>query len=110
MSLWSEYIKEREGKEVIELEGGFAVYKITPEDKSVYLEHIYVQPGLRKSGLASRMTDQVAKRAKEKECRVMYGSNVPNAPGATKSMLAQLKYGFKLSHLEGKLIVLYKEL
>ena len=110
MSMWADYLKEREGKEVVELEGGFAVYKITPKDKSVYLEHIYVQPGLRRSGLASRMADQVSKKAREKECSIMYGSNEPTVPGATESMLAQLKYGFKLSHLEGKLIVLSKEL
>jgi predicted GNAT family acetyltransferase len=57
MKLWAKYIKEREGKEIIEHDYGFAVYKIN-EEKTCYIEHIYVDDDFRGKGLASVLCEE----------------------------------------------------
>jgi predicted GNAT family acetyltransferase len=109
MSLFSEYKMEREGKFVIESENSFAVYSF-PDGESVYIEDIYVKPELRKSGLGSCAANMIAKIAKEKGCKKMYGSIVPSANGANDSLKALLAYGFKLSSSEHNIIFFVKEI
>lgn len=109
MSLWSDYLNEREGKEVIEHDSGFAVFKLN-EDETCYLEHIYVAPEVRGTGLASELADRVAKRARESGKSVLLGSVMPGATGATHSLKTQLTYGFKLDSIQGNLIVMSKEI
>ncbi len=108
-SLWKDYIKEREGKEMFELSGGFAVFKIN-EDETCYLEHLYVVPELRGSGIASELCDGVADIAKKHDKKFLLGTVSPGTPGATHSMKVQLSHGFKISSIQGSMIVLEKEI
>lgn len=110
MEMWIDYIKEREGKDVVLLlHKGFAVYKIN-DDKTCYLEHIYVAPAHRGQKVASELCDTVAARAKEAGCIRLLGSVLPGAPGDSHSLKVQLAHGFKLDGVLGNLIILSKDL
>ncbi len=50
MSLYGEYIKELQGKDILENENGFATYY--PFQDGMYIENIYVRPAFRNPGSA----------------------------------------------------------
>lgn len=108
MSLYAEYIREREGKEIVEDEKGFVTYTFVPE--GCYVVDIYVKPEFRKQGHAAALTDVVACVAKGKGCSKLIGSVCPQAKGSTDSLKALLAYGFQLDSCAPNLIYLKKEL
>ena len=108
MSLFAEYKKEREGKYVLELDGGFAVYSI--QDKRCWIEDIYVEPRLRRTGLASKLADMIKWAAKKEGCEKLLGTCQPDSRGATESMQAMLAYGFRLKLIQFPLIWLEMEI
>lgn len=109
MSLWADYKKEREGKEILEKEDGFAIYSWT-QDGGCYIEDIYVKPDKRKSGLAREMADQIKIIAKERECKFILGSVLCGANGDTDSLKVLLSYGMKLWEVHGNLIIFGQEI
>lgn len=110
MSLYGQYIKEREGTDIIETEDGFATYSIFPESKTCYVKDIYIRPEARRSGVASTIVDRIVEIAKQNYCTELLGTVDPTTIGATESMKAQFGYGFKLKNISGSLIVLSKNL
>lgn len=110
LSLYGQYIKEREDFDIIETISGFITYKI--EGKTCYLRDVYVIPSLRGKCVASQLTDLVAVQAKENNCTHIYGSVDPKAKGSTDSLRVLLGYGFKLKEVPftGGLIIFEKEI
>lgn len=106
MSLYGDYIREREGFEIVESEHGFATYLISGEE--CYIRDIYVTPEGRKSGLASQMADEISVIAKEKGCTYLLGTVSPVAKGATTSMKVLLAYGFEVFKSDSNMIYLVK--
>ena len=75
MSHFANYIKERQNKEIIEDESGFATYYFIMPD--CYIEDIYVIPEKRKAGIAAKYADKIAKIAQEKNClKSNYGKDL----------------------------------
>lgn len=109
MSLYSFYLKEREGYEVVEAMGGFASYKILSPDE-IYIRDIYVVPSERRKGIASELADLVSDIGKNSHCKYLIGSVCPGAFGATESLKALLAYGFQLYQSKENMIWLRKEL
>lgn len=107
-SLYAQYIQEREGFEIIEDELGFATYIISGDE--CYIRDIYVLPEYRKINIASSYSDQIAKIAKEKGCKVLTGTVFPSAKGSTESLMAVIKSGFKIANSTNEKIILIKEL
>jgi GNAT superfamily N-acetyltransferase len=107
-SLYAQYIFERENIESIERRWGFAYYKF--EDESCYIVNIYVLPEYRKQYAGSSFADMITEIAKERGCTCLLGSCDPELPGADESVKAMFAYGFKLSHINGPLIILKKEI
>lgn len=100
MSLYAEYIQEREGYEYAEISGqGFATYLITGEE--VYIRDIYVVPSKRKQNVAATLADLIADLAEQKGCRYMTGTVNPSLNGADSSMRVLLAYGMKPLSLRG---------
>lgn len=108
MSLYGEYILEREGKQIVEDDRGFATYVIT--DNVCYIESIYVRRDFRMTNVASYLADKIVVEAKERGCTVLLGSVDPLAHGSTISTKVLFGYGFELSHISGALIYFKKEL
>jgi ribosomal protein S18 acetylase RimI-like enzyme len=109
MSLWAEYLTEREGKVVIEEEFGFIAYRI-PSNGICIVDAIYVSKETRRSGFGSALCDRVAKIAIEAECTQLWSQVQVNTFNATDSLKACLAYGFRLHSLDGTCIVLIKDI
>jgi len=110
MSLYAQYIYEREGKSIIETEYGFATFAYMHDIKAVYIEDIYVVGDKRKSGHGAAMADEIAKQAKLKGYNTLIGSVAPKANGSTSSLKALIAYGFQLHSCDGNLIWFKKEI
>ncbi len=113
MSLYGDYLKSREGKEIIEDENGFAVYSfgnLGTEGSYVYLSDIYVVPEKRKLGLATSYADEVARIAYTEGVSKMIGSVDATTNGATDSLKILLAYGMRLSFIDGNVIYFEKEI
>ena len=108
-SLWAQYYAEREGRETLEVPGGFTTYSF-PDDDTCYIIDMFVERSQRRSGLAWDMAEQISQQARDRGCKVLYTSVDPNASGTRQSLLAILSYGFELSHIAEPLIFLKKEL
>lgn len=109
MSTFAEYIKEREGKEIIEDDRGFATYKFLDATRC-YIENIYVRPDYRNTKVASEMADKIVDIARAKGCTKMLGSVCPVAIGSTASLKVLLAYGFQLDSIAANLILFSKDI
>lgn len=109
ISLYAQYIKEREGFETLEVEHGFATYKQIEPDM-VYLRDIFVEDNFRQNGIASDLSKQVALIAKDLGCKKLTGSVCIDAIGVTISMKALLGDGFQYSHASGNMIYFVKDI
>ena len=109
MSLYGEYILEREGTQIVERgEDGFATWRVQGDE--CYIIDIYVKPHLRKTGLAASMADEIADRARALECKYLIGTVNPNTQGATASLKVLLAYGMELAQIKDNLIWFYQKL
>lgn len=107
-SLYSLYIKEREGFDILETPKGFATYRI---DGSVcYIRDIYVLPEQRKHGMASVLADEIAALARDAGCTCLTGSIDLRTKGADASLKVLLAYGFRVSESHEGYFILRKEI
>lgn len=106
MSLYSEYIKERQGIDIVECEHGFATYKFVPG--GCYIIDIYVRPELRRTGLATELGLKVVEIAKKHKVDTIIGTVSPSTHGSTDSLKALLSWGFELDNCKQDQIVLTK--
>jgi GNAT superfamily N-acetyltransferase len=104
-----DYLREREGVEVLKTEHAFALYKVVPEHKTVYLQDVFVEPDFRKLGIGRSIVGQMESLCKELGFLAVITSVDCNANGCTDSLKAILKTGFELSHCDGSTIFLIKK-
>ena len=109
MSLYADYIKERENKSIVESEKGFATYKIF-DNGECYLQDLYVAPEFRKTGIATEMADEVVKIAKDKGCSILLGSVSMDGTEPTRNMKVFLGYDMQLHKVIGNMIFLKKDI
>lgn len=107
-SLLSQYIKELGYKDLVESDKGFILFRIVGNE--CHIEEIYILPDYRRTGEASRLTDEVTELAKEKGCKALFGFINPETATASLSLTAQLKYGFKPFGVKDTTWVLVKEI
>lgn len=108
MSLYGDYILEREGRETIESENGFVTFKIYGIE--CLIQDMYVKPEFRKSGVANKMANKLTEIARDRGCKFLSASVSPNTTDSTTSLKAILSYGFKLAKIDSQLIWFTKEL
>lgn len=108
MSMFSDYIRERGKKNIIENDKGFATYILSGD--SCYIEDIYIVPEHRHSGEAARIADVISGVAKASGCRFLLGSVVPSAHGSTDSCKVLFAYGLRLVSATNDLIWFRKEI
>lgn len=109
MSLYADYLKERQGIETVEHEFGFATYKRI-DAETVYLQDIFVVKEHRRNGVASELSAKIAEIAKASGAKKLIGSVDITAHGVTESMKAILGDGFRFSHAQGNGIYFVKML
>lgn len=110
MSLYAKYLTERTNDRILEINHGFATYRILPEQKAVYIVDIFVDSDFRKAGTASQMADEIAKIAKKEGCTKMLGSVVPSTKNSTASLKVLLAYGMTLQWSTQDFVVFEKEI
>ena len=108
MSLYGEYILEREGYSIVETAAGFATFKVNGVE--CYLRDLYVKPQFRKDGVAAALADEVQKRAKEMGATILLGSVCVGMLGDTDSLKVLLAYGMKMCGVNGDFIYFNKEI
>lgn len=107
-SLYGEYIKERDGHEILELQDGFITYEISNE--VCYIVEIYIRPHLRRAKIGSTLADTVVGIAKKRGCTILYGSVSLETKDPTSSTKALLGYGFKIHNYSQNLLWFTKEI
>lgn len=96
MSLYAKYLAELTDDRLLEVNHGFATYRILPDQKAVYIIDIFVDSDFRKAGTAAQMADEIEKIGKKEGCTKMLGSVVPSRKKSTESMKVLLAYGMRL--------------
>lgn len=109
MSLYADYIREREGFEVVETEDGFATFKLY-ENGECYLRDIYVAPEARETGLATEMADRVCEIARASLCHTLIGSVAIDDKFATRNTKVLLAYGMEIYKTSGTVVFFKKRL
>lgn len=107
-SLFAQYIQEGKGKSTLESDKGFVIYSFI--DDGCYIEEIFILKEYRKTGEASKLTDQIVEIARQKGCKKLLGSVIPSTPVATNSLRAMIAYGFHVTGSINNFIYLEKEL
>ena len=109
MSLYAEYLKERENKTIIESENGFITYQIF-DNGICYIQDIYVIPEMRKSGLTTSMQNAVIEIAKSKLCHTLIGSVCLDTNEPTRNLQILLNDGWQLDKIGGNMIFVHKKI
>lgn len=107
-SLWARYIMERDNKNMLEEEYGFATYYFI--DEIVYLEDIYVTPEMRKTYVASQLADKVADKAREAGCKRMLGSVKMIDKSRDRNIKVLMNYGMKLDSSNEHMLYFIKDI
>jgi GNAT superfamily N-acetyltransferase len=110
MSLYARYLTERTQDKMLETAHGFAIYRMLPDQKAVYIVDLYVDPDFRKAGNAAQIANEIAKIAKKEGFIKMFGSVVPSANGSTTSIKVLLAYGMRLQSSVQDFIIFEKDI
>ena len=108
MSLYADYIKEREGYDTIENEKYFVTFKKLED--ALYVRDLYIAPEYRSKGMSiaiGKLTEQIAKKM---NCNVLLGSVDKGTMGWERNKQIMLKFGYKQINEDGDFIQFQKEL
>jgi hypothetical protein len=108
MSLYSQYIKERENGHMIETEDGFITYFIY--GKECHMKDIYIVPEKRRSGVALEFQRQIVEKVKPLGCTFLSGMVDIRLPSCTYSAKCMLNDNFKLAKIDGNVIYFIKDI
>lgn len=108
MSLYADYIKEREGYHTIEDETFFLTFKKIED--ALYVRDIYIVPEHRSKGKSIELGKLTQQVAKELDCQVLLGSVDKGTYGWERNKEIMLKFGYKQINEDGDFIQFIKEL
>lgn len=108
MQLYKDYVKERLGNEVIEFDGGFAEYRI--HNGCAEIVDMYVSPENRGKKLSHSVVKRIEDKARLLNCSKVYCQVDINQKQAERSIMNNLKYGFKIVLLDRSLIIFEKDI
>jgi ribosomal protein S18 acetylase RimI-like enzyme len=111
LSLYADYIREREGIEVIELENdlGFFLYTFIPNN-ICYILDIYVKPEHRRNHIGISIYNKLEVIAKERGCIKIQASIIPSKKNSTFSLNGALANGYKLISTQNDYILVSKDI
>lgn len=108
MEMYRDYLREREGADLIWNEKGWAAFRVIGPE--CYISEIYVKPEFRRQSVASKLADEITEMAKEVGCTHLTGTVCPQAEGADDSLKALQGYGMRLYSSSEEKIVFIKEI
>jgi GNAT superfamily N-acetyltransferase len=109
ISMYGQYIQEREGKSILESDKGFVTYNIT-KDGECFIQDMFIIPEARHSGHGTKLLQQVESIACEQGSKYLSAGICPLANNATDSLQAALSYGFKLYSAKQDYVILKKDI
>jgi GNAT superfamily N-acetyltransferase len=109
ISLYGQYLKEREGKSVIECEDGFVTYNITNEGEC-FIQDLFIVEDARRKGLGTELIKKVESSASYKGAKYLSCGVCPLANNSTDSLQFALSYGFKLYSARQDYVILKKDI
>lgn len=107
-SLYSQYVKEREGLFIIENDYGFLTYSL--KNDILFIHDLFVTKEKRKSNIAFQMLDESMSKAKELGIIEMYAHVDIRALNWEESVSFIEKFGAKPTKLEGTLLYFKKKI
>lgn len=107
-TLFAEYIKEREGFEVMETEESFVIYKIKGE--LAFISHAFTRKNYRRDHYMSELLDALSEFLLSKRVSALSASIDLRDQNASTTLLASLKYGFEIKAAEQGIIFIEKNL
>lgn len=108
MSLWSSYFSEIWGRETIEESWGFIQWHY--EGEVCFVDELYVIPEERRNKRAFELADRVTQQALSRGSVRLACSVWPENKVSSVSMQTVLAYGFVMHSVDGRRIILTKEL
>ncbi len=105
--MYSRYLKERQGLEVIENDKGFIVYRV--EEDCVFISDTYIEPEFRRTRACYDFADSVFKIAKENNKKMVVCQVDISTKNYIASMLVILNYGFEIYGMEKNEITFFKK-
>lgn len=107
MELFAEYIKERQGLELIQdYEGGFCSYRIV--GRECYLADIYVSKGKRKIGQGGALLGEIIKQALKNNCELITANIHLKDPNANDTLKAAQACGFRVVACDQDVLLISK--
>lgn len=94
MSLYAEYIKEREDADIIENDKAFLSYRYTRSRREIYIIDCFVKKEYRNQREAKKLFEQLEIRAKELDCLYILASVDMGTNGWEHSLSKLDKNGF----------------
>lgn len=107
MNLYAEYIKEREGFELLSNEHGFISYRFIGD--IMFLSDIFVKKEFRRSGEGASLIEDVLFLAKDNGCKQIMAEVQIATFTCSESLKSALNYGFKVISSNGSTIVIGME-
>lgn len=107
-SLYGKYIEEREGKQILEYEWGFAAYKI--KGPEIFLAEIYIVKDVRRLGKSRIIVDDLEKIGLENKCEILTANIFLKDPNANITMQAAYANGFEIKESDRNVLLIAKEL
>ena len=104
MSLYAEYLKEREEIETIEDEKGFLTYKI--KDGNFWIYDCFVSENERRKANARRYYNEAFNIALNSDCNELYTTVFVSTNGWEISLKSLIKEGFKIIKTQNDKILL----
>jgi len=108
-SLYSQYIKERCGRGILESEDGFATFDYVT-DEIVYIIDLYVVPEKRRNHYAAFLADKIVEQAVKDGKKFLLGSVDQTAKGAEDSQKVLEAYGMRLYKTAAPMLFYVKEI
>ena len=107
-SLYGQYVKEKEGRGIIEGKNYFLTYKF--EKEWCYIVDIYVAPEVRSEGLITKISLECEEIARKAGYTKMLGSVDISTKSPEISAIGMMRHGYKFFKLVGSVIFFLKDL
>lgn len=108
MSLYAEYLLEREGYSCLEDDDFFVTFKKL--DDALYIRDMYISPNSRRKKKGTELGNMLEQLAKEEGCKALITSVDTGTQGWQASKKGIEKFGFKEIYTEESCIYYNKEI
>ena len=112
--MYARYIRETQNKEMLETPHGFLTYGFNcvpgVTELHVYVVDIYVIPEMRKTYAATSMVDAVVEIAKERGCKLLFGTVNAKSSDPNRSLSFLRAYGFRLCSIATDTLWMVKDI